>query len=100
MRPFEGAVELMYTLVQILMQLVNLYVVLIIIYCLFSWFPHENGFLGDCYRVLRSICEPYLGLFRKIIPPIRGGGMGIDISPIIAIVVLQLVMRLIVRLLL
>ena len=89
----------MLTFVQIIVQLANFYMILIIVYCLFSWFPHENGILADIYRVLKSVCEPYLGLFRKLIPPMRMGGGGIDFSPIIAIVVLQLVVRLIVRLL-
>ncbi|MEJ7825507.1 MAG: YggT family protein [Solirubrobacteraceae bacterium] len=36
---------------------------------------------------LRDVCEPYLGLFRRFIPPIGP----IDISPIVAILVLQFV---------
>ena len=36
---------------------------------------------------LRDVSEPYLGLFRRFIPPIGP----IDISPIVAILVLQLV---------
>jgi YggT family protein len=35
---------------------------------------------------LRDVTEPYLGLFRRFIPPI---GM-IDISPIVAVLVLQI----------
>lgn len=36
---------------------------------------------------LRDVCEPYLGLFRRFIPPIGP----IDISPIVGILVLQFV---------
>ena len=36
---------------------------------------------------LRDVSEPYLGIFRRFIPPIGP----IDISPIVAILVLQLV---------
>lgn len=56
----------------------------LIIYILMSWFPgaRESAFGG----FLAKICEPYLEIFRKIIPPI---GM-IDISPIVAIFVLYL----------
>ena len=36
---------------------------------------------------LRDVCEPYLGLFRRFIPPIGP----IDVSPIVAILVLQIV---------
>jgi YggT family protein len=39
---------------------------------------------------LREVCEPYLRLFRRILPSFGG----LDFSPIIAIIVLQLAARL------
>jgi YggT family protein len=81
-------------LASILSRIINLYVLLIIAYILMSWIP-VKGVLYDVYRVLASVVEPYLRIFRRIIPPI---GM-IDISPIVAIIVLQLVGRAVVRLL-
>ena len=80
---------------RLIVTVVDFYVVLIIIYAVLSWLPHENGTLGTVYAALEAICEPYLRLFRKIIPPAGG----IDFSPVIAIVVLELVVRLIVFLL-
>jgi len=56
---------------------------IIIIYILMSWFPIA-GFVEDIYRVLGSIVEPYLGIFRRIVP---STGM-IDFSPWVAILVL------------
>jgi YggT family protein len=78
----------------ILSRIVWFYGLLIIAYVLMSWIP-VKGALYDVYRVLGTIVEPYLRLFRRIIPPI---GM-IDISPIVAIIVLQLVGNAVVRLL-
>lgn len=52
--------------------------------------------IGDIYRILGKICDPYLNLFKRLIPPI--GGM-VDITPIIALLVLQLVVRFIVGIL-
>ncbi|HTN25302.1 MAG TPA: YggT family protein [Solirubrobacteraceae bacterium] len=43
---------------------------------------------------LRDVTEPYLGLFRRFIPPIGA----IDLSPIVAIIVLQFGGGIIVRL--
>ena len=43
---------------------------------------------------LRDVSEPYLGLFRRFIPPIGP----IDISPIVAILVLQIVGSLLIAL--
>ncbi len=76
----------------ILIKLVDAYTLIIFIYVLMSWIPQKRGVLRDIDDVLEKICEPYLGLFRRFIPPI--GGM-VDVSPIIAILVLQLLIRLI-----
>ena len=51
-------------------------------YILMSWIPAlQSSAIG---RFLETACEPYLGFFRKFIPPI---GM-IDISPIVGLFVL------------
>ncbi len=62
----------------------SVYFMAIIIYILMSWLPgaRESTF----GQALASICEPYLEIFRRIIPPL---GM-IDISPIVAIILLRL----------
>ena len=75
--------------------LIDFYVILIVIYVLMSWFPHEKGIMKDIYDVLGSVCEPYLVLFRKIIPPMGN----IDFSPVFAVIVLELIARLIVKVL-
>ena len=62
---------------------------LIIAYVLMSWLPMNGETIQDVYRVLGSLVEPYLSLFRRFIPPM--GGM--DFSPIIAIIVLQFAVR-------
>lgn len=73
----------MYILFSILTQLISIYSWALIIYILLSWFPNaRESAIG---QFLARICEPYLDPFRKIIPPI---GM-IDISPIVAILVLR-----------
>lgn len=77
----------------IIITLANAYMAIIFIYVLMSWIPARDGIIGDIYRALGALCDPYLNLFKSLIPPI--GGM-LDITPIIAIVVLQFVARLIV----
>ncbi|PYF07031.1 YggT family protein [Ureibacillus chungkukjangi] len=63
----------------------SIYSFMLIIYILMSWVPaaKESGF----GRLLAKACEPYLGFFRKFIPPI---GM-IDFSPIIGILLLSFI---------
>jgi len=62
------------------------YIVLLVVYVLMSWFP-MNGAFYDVYRVIGSLCEPYIGLFRRFIPPMGG----IDFSPWAAILLVQFV---------
>ena len=52
-----------------------------------SWVPSSRG--TKFGQFLEKITEPYLGFFRKFIPPL---GM-IDISPIVAIFALNLITR-------
>lgn len=78
-----------FAIYRVVVSLVDLYSTLIIVYCLMSWIPRGSGIIEDIRGVLATVCEPYLGLFRRIIPPIAM----MDFSPIVAILVLQLVPR-------
>ncbi len=88
--------SLIFMLKSLIVSLANAYTTVIFIYVLMSWIPTSAGIIGDVYRILGKICDPYLNLFKKLIPPI--GGM-IDITPIIALLVLQFVVRLVVNIL-
>lgn len=62
-------------------------------FILTSWVPQiKNNFIVE---FLEAICEPYLKLFRKFIPPI---GM-LDISPVVALIVLSVIQNLLIALL-
>ncbi len=67
---------------------ISLYSLLIFVYIILSWLP-ASGTVWEIRRMLGTLVEPYLGLFRRIVPPM---GM-IDITPIVAIFVLQYVIR-------
>lgn len=83
------------SIVSLIIALADTYCFLIFVYVMMSWFPIREGILADVYRTLGKLCDPYLDLFKRFIPPI--GGM-VDISPIIAFFVLQFGVRLIVSL--
>lgn len=87
-------------LYNVFMAAVDFYVGLIIVYILMSWLPAMPGIVGDLYQVLGRLCDPFLDLFRRIIPPIGGSGMAIDFSPVVAVLVLQIAARFIGRFLL
>jgi YggT family protein len=65
------------------------YVLCIIAYILTSWIPLPyNVWLNRVQRFLYDVVDPYLRLFRRFIPQLSLGGLGLDLSPIFAIIVL------------
>jgi YggT family protein len=66
------------------------YLILIFARILLSWIPRipYNRALRAVVNFIHEVTDPYLNLFRRVIPPIGGGGFALDLSPILAIVVL------------
>ncbi len=65
--------------------LVEIYIFLIFAYVILSWMPEVR--YQSWYRTLGTLTEPYLGLFRRVIP---STGF-IDFSPMVGILLLILV---------
>ncbi|MCM3710009.1 YggT family protein [Sporosarcina luteola] len=78
-----GLIDIINLLFSIIIRAIDIYSILLIIYILMSWVPASRETKFGIF--LGKITEPYLGFFRKFIPPL---GM-IDISPIVAIFVLN-----------
>jgi YggT family protein len=76
------------------------YFVLIFIRIQLSWIPRMPYYpwLRAIVDFIHQVVDPYLNIFRRVIPPLGGGGMAIDISPILAIFVLIIVSRVVVAL--
>ena len=66
------------------------YIVLILINVLLSWVPRMpyNPTLRSVLDFVTDTTNPYLNLFRRILPPIGGGGFALDLSPMIGVIVL------------
>ena len=66
------------------------YIILIFVRILLSWIPRipYNPVLSSVIEFIQQVTDPYLRLFRRIIPPLGGGGFALDLSPIIATIVL------------
>jgi YggT family protein len=72
------------------------YLICIIAYIIASWIPLPyNTTLNRIQRFLYDVVDPYLRLFRRFIPQLNLGGLGLDLSPIVAIITLTIVYRLI-----
>ncbi len=81
-----------FSIFNLLAYLIELYVIILIVRALLSWFPVRPGTpFASFIRVLDAVCEPVLRPVRRILPPIRAGGMGIDLSILVVVIVAQLV---------
>ncbi|MGH9018655.1 MAG: YggT family protein [Acidimicrobiales bacterium] len=80
------------TLQRILTDVVWIYIVVLVARALLSWFPSEPGTaLYSAVRVLDRFTEPVLRPVRRLMPPLRAGGMAVDLSIIVTILVLEIV---------
>ena len=74
------------------------YYICIVGYIITSWIPLPyNVWLNRVQRFLYDVVDPYLRLFRRVVPFARVGGLGLDLSPIFAILVLLVLQNVIVR---
>jgi YggT family protein len=73
------------------------YLVLIFIRIILSWIPRipYNRVLNGFLKFVTDVTDPYLNLFRRILPPVRMGPGALDLSPIIATFVLIIVSSLV-----
>ena len=73
--------------------LFTVYIVLIFIRILLTWIPRMpfNPYLRAAVAFVERTTDPYLNLFRALLRPVGFGGMALDLSPIVAIIVLYAV---------
>jgi YggT family protein len=79
------------------------YLILIFARILLSWLESFNrvpasATLRPVYDFLHETTDPYLNLFRRILPPLGGSRFALDLSPIIGIIVLVIVQSIVVGL--
>jgi YggT family protein len=69
------------------------YLVLIFIRILTSWVPRMpyNRYLAAFLQFVSDVTDPYLNIFRRFLPMVRLGPGALDLSPIVATIVLILV---------
>ena len=73
------------------------YLVLIFIRIILSWIPRVpyNRVLNGFLKFVTDVTDPYLNLFRRILPPVRIGPGALDLSPIVGTFVLIIVSSLV-----
>ena len=70
----------------IVCALLNLYVLAILARVLLSWFPlHPDGPMATVAGFLCAVTDPLMLRLRRVIPPVRLGGVALDLSSVVAI---------------
>jgi YggT family protein len=78
--------------------LFTVYIVLIFIRILSSWIPRmpQNPVLLAIVNFARQTTDPYLNVFRRVLPPVGGGGFALDLSPVLGILLLVILQAIVV----
>jgi YggT family protein len=76
------------------------YTILIFIRIVASFVPRMpyNPYLRAVLDFSREVTDPYLNFFRRFLRPVGGGGFALDLSPMIALILLFVAQALIVNL--
>ncbi len=76
------------------------YIILIFIRIILSWIPRmpTNPALRAVVEFVHQVTDPYLNIFRRFLPPVGGRSFALDLSPILAVLVLVIVQAVVVGL--
>jgi YggT family protein len=77
--------------------LIIVYIGLIFCNILISYVPRMpyRPWLRSVLDFITDTTNPYLNLFRRLLPPIGGGGFAFDLSPMLGILLLFLLQRIV-----
>jgi YggT family protein len=79
---------------QVLCVLLSVYWIILLTRIILSWAmslgwrPPYSGPLRTILDLIDAVTDPILRPLRALMPPIRAGGVGLDLSPLIAFVIL------------
>ena len=71
-----------------LLQMLQMYSLIIFVRVIMSWMQTSSN--NQFSRMIYQVTEPVLEPIRKMIPPVGGG---IDLSPVIVIILIQIIIR-------
>jgi YggT family protein len=82
---------------RLIVLVLELFIIILLVYSILSWYLAYARVSYDSpafklNRVLSSICDPVLNPIRRLIPPARIGGVGLDLSVLILFLVIQVIL--------
>ena len=86
--------ELLLAIAWLVEYLLWAYMWVLIIRALISWVNPDPW--NPIVRFLRAATDPFLNVFRRVLPGFLVGGSGIDFSPLVALIVIEFVRRFVV----
>jgi YggT family protein len=70
---------------------IGAYAWVIFLRLILSWFPiSPSPTLRPAFNFMYDATEPFLRVFRRLLPPVRLGGGALDLSPLLAFIVLRI----------
>ncbi len=83
-------------MLNLIRALLELYLLVLFARAILSWFPiNPDGAMATVQRGLYAITEPVLAPLRAVLPPMRMGGMGLDLSPMLVMLVIIVLLSII-----
>jgi YggT family protein len=77
---------------------IQVYSLVIVARILLEWMHVSSDHpVAQARRLLRAVTDPVLIPVRRLLPPIRAGGVGLDLSPMVVIVALWILASIICR---
>ncbi|HEX6568894.1 MAG TPA: YggT family protein [Acidimicrobiales bacterium] len=74
--------------------LIQVFMVVLFVRIIMSWFPPTPGTTyARIFEAFDKVTEPVLAPVRAMLPPVRMGAMGLDLSPIVVFLVGTLLLR-------
>jgi YggT family protein len=74
----------------LLCTVLQLFVVVLLVRIVLSWFPSGGSVLESARRFTELATEWLLGPLRRVLPPVRLGAAALDLSPLVALIGVQL----------
>jgi YggT family protein len=82
------------TVQRLICVILTIYWVILFARIILSWIPPPISGLGrTLYDIVHDLTEPVLRLVRGLLPPIRMGTVGLDLSPIVVFIALAVIRR-------
>lgn len=75
----------------IICALLSAFIILLLVYVVFSWIPRPPEPILPLLRGVDRIVTPVLEPIRRVLPPLRLGGIGLDLSVLVVFFVIAIV---------